>query len=227
MASLRIPSRYYKAINLLLRLNEEETLQLVKAINGTPPLITKKDVCSHIEQQLPHLNDDELSQIIDFLISVNDFKVHSGLTNEEAVVQLSNALIDEELQLSDGKTLEEIHSRISVFLDAKGQINLISKIRSVYSEHEKIFVDSRILTDVRPVFDEDITLIPAALIVHTLKLDYIQDDEKKTFFVALDDEDIENLRQDLTRAEKKAKLIRNEIKSTRIKFVEQQKKEED
>lgn len=79
----------------------------------------------------------------------------------------------------------------------------------VMREHEHVLCEPRVLTDLRPVFGKNEE--PAAgVIVHTMKIKYHEGayGPLKEFFVALNSEDIEELRDILDRATRKEESLR-------------------
>ena len=76
-------------------------------------------------------------------------------------------------------------------------------------DHENSFCDAKILTDLRPVFGASAEVQPEGIVVtHTLKLEYHDDrGAHRKFYVALNQDDLETLRNVLERADKKANSL--------------------
>lgn len=88
--------------------------------------------------------------------------------------------------------------------------NLIQTFKAfrLLSENSHIFRQSRILTDIRPLFDETCEQVPKdALIIHRLKLEYAINNDIKEFFISLDYNDILDLEKQLKRAKEKEKQL--------------------
>ena len=90
------------------------------------------------------------------------------------------------------------------------ELSIGHKAACLMVEHEKVFSVARIMSDVRPVFDENFDGIkfPAILINHNLKLEYWESGELKEFYLSLDSEDLRTLSEAVQRAERKSKMIR-------------------
>ena len=88
---------------------------------------------------------------------------------------------------------------------------LSAATKAIHLQHdfERLLTHSRILTDARPVYGQDPSGKPLAMIItHTLKLTYSKGDDSTTdLYLALDSEDIADLKQVLNRAETKAKSL--------------------
>jgi hypothetical protein len=73
-------------------------------------------------------------------------------------------------------------------------------------DNEHNFKFSKVLTDIRSVFDssEDKPLSDGAVIIHNLKITYEDvDGRNKDFFLALDTDDIQQIQKTLEKATKK------------------------
>ena len=80
-------------------------------------------------------------------------------------------------------------------------LQLNTKVISVLTDHEKLFFGARILTDARPVFNDDGSSIEAMAIVHMLRIHFEQNQKHKDFVTALDVSDLRKLRVVIERAE--------------------------
>ena len=90
----------------------------------------------------------------------------------------------------------------------------------VLGEDERIFEGARTLTDIRPVFGVHPDQRPtAAIIVNTLKIDCFTARGPEEFYVSLDPDDLENLKEVLERAITKTETIRSLLRDIEISEV--------
>ncbi len=103
-------------------------------------------------------------------------------------------------------------------------IRIQSKALSLGAAHERVFVNAQIVTDLRPLFDNDIvenSEPEAALLTHTLSIHFVASDGKHdNIYVSLDDEDIELLQEALSRAVHKAASLKLILEDSGILFIE-------
>lgn len=93
-------------------------------------------------------------------------------------------------------------------------IIIYSKSRDLAFDFEHMYARSRILTDVRPVFDDSKNEISAFNVIQTLRLDYFSYNGAQTnIFIALDMKDIVQLRTACEDAIKKANVVKNLIEN--------------
>jgi len=79
-----------------------------------------------------------------------------------------------------------------------------------------------VITDLRPVFKGPPDESPAGMVLfHTLKLTYWdrQRDDRSSFDIALDENDVSNLKKLLERAEMKAKTLRSQLQNSGIRVL--------
>src|SRR5262249_11812011 len=110
---------------------------------------------------------------------------------------------------------------LTKILECEESIGITAKALSVMLDHARVFGNARILTDFRPVFRSNPNKPPAAaVIVHTLKIEYREDHEMKEFFVALDSLDIARLEELIKRAKLKEVALNKSLSSSKIPVLE-------
>jgi hypothetical protein len=91
-------------------------------------------------------------------------------------------------------------------------ISLYAKARDLAFDFERLYARARILTDIRPVYDDDRDDIVGANVTQTLRLDFHTSEEgTKSLTFALDIPDIEQLKKCCEDALRKAEVARRLI----------------
>lgn len=96
------------------------------------------------------------------------------------------------------------------------------KAGPVLTQHERIFNDARIMTDLRPIFHLDVSEKPdAAVIIHMLKINHrnIAGQQSNEFF-ALDSNDLIVLRAVVDRAMKKERALKDLMRDSSLKILD-------
>jgi hypothetical protein len=89
-----------------------------------------------------------------------------------------------------------------------GSINLGAKAILLFSESERLVGDIRITSDLRPVFHDDLTAgIAGTMLVNTLRIEYMKDNERKSFIAVLDLSNVHAIRDACSRLLEKADSI--------------------
>jgi len=99
-------------------------------------------------------------------------------------------------------------------------VSLYAKARDLAFDFERLYARARILTDIRPVYDDDKNIIIGADITQTLRLDYFTSEaDTNTITIALDTLDLKQLKTFCEDALKKANVARRLIESSGLEVV--------
>jgi len=114
----------------------------------------------------------------------------------------------------------EVREAVAFVLSSR-DLTLSAKALDLIFDFEKFCLNSRIITDIRPVFDDERNRIVGGIVMHTLRIEYRADDGRhKTISIELDDRDIERLAHSCMDANKKMEkakdLIQNQL---RLPFI--------
>lgn len=120
---------------------------------------------------------------------------------------------------------QKLQARVSHFLTSIFSIknlNNAAKSLVLHAEHENVFYDSKVITDIRPVFNRDTPdhfdgiSLEGFLISHQLRITAISSDNRKDFYFSLSDQEIENLIVSLKRAQKKSHLLQRRFEDSNL-----------
>jgi hypothetical protein len=101
-------------------------------------------------------------------------------------------------------------------------IGTAAKAGPVQTDHDRIFCEARVLTDLRPIYHFDISERPsAAVVIHMLKITHRDHYGKKyDSFFALDSNDLTTMKQVIERASKKEETLRDVMKDTGVTVLD-------
>lgn len=224
MAKLNIPSRYRAGVSQIRKL-DQKTVQEIRnlldrvfanrnlddvAVAGTDEIATTALAAFPSES----VDFKELATALTALYSVKSRK--EDLPIEEFVEDVCDsmeALDSAELKLPHADR-DRFRENLTTLLKAD-IFAVVAKANDLKTDDERTFCHARILTDLRPVFGQQVADGPQAMVVvHLLKLGYHQGSDKhQQFYVSLDSDDLEELRKHIDRAEAKAKSLRSVVKN--------------
>jgi hypothetical protein len=211
LAELPISERERGGLVTLRELPESAINQLLAELNRSPESLPSVD----------GLSPTAVEQMIKTLKYLYETRVVADVPVPEFVSDVCEALREAE-ELSPNAE-PQFRERLSKLLDIEA-LNIAAKAFTLYGEHPNVFCDARILTDMRPVFGDNVSDPPVAYIVtHTLKLEYhAAAGRLQEIYMGLASEDLVELRIALDRAEAKAKSLRTVLEATGIKFLDPQ-----
>ncbi|OUL34317.1 hypothetical protein [Nostoc sp. 106C] len=221
MAELEIPEKYKPGFEQLVNIDRTTVNELINALSQAPPSLLVEELASAVASQVKALTVEEVEDLIETLISLYNLRDYFDAPINKIVEKISQAVQDdEELPNLTEEQKHKFEQRLTTFLEFDGVLSVTSKAINVMRDHERLFTRSRVLTDMRPVFEPDIEKGPAGVaIVHMLKIEYADLNGTHEFFVALDSIDIGQLSEQLDRAERKAKAIELMLERTSIPYL--------
>ncbi len=199
-----------RIIKSLAELPRSSVLQLIEELEQklTVNLSIEDDVERIVDRApyLEHLSKEDRTTLAKSITGLHVLWYATQKDTDEIVTDVMLAYAAES---PTGAAPDLLRENLQLIFDLK-VVQASMKAWILVSDHHKIYLASRIITDIRPVFDEDLDRpLKASLITHTLKLTVRSDGEQKQVYVAIDTNDLKELRANVDRAlEKGASLTR-------------------
>lgn len=205
MRQIRIPDRHRPALQALADATLKSARDAARALEGLGPLSDQATLAKTISKILGDGSESEAANVVDALIGLHSLLAYREWPIEEVASSVSVA---EELQLT-GKKRKRLAQILEILL-AVPVIENTAKATDIATERERVFAGSRVLTDVRPIFERDPNQPPGgAVITQTLRIDFFAEGEEHSLFVAMDDRDLRDLSSTLERAIDKTDSLRD------------------
>ena len=219
---LQIPPIHQGGIAKIVALEEASFQELLSVLNNVPLTYNVEPLKKQIIPKLVNVSRDVASDIIDTLYVMNFIQLEMDLTITDFIDRVYQTMLGmNEVDIdSDIQNSELFKGRLISLMNAR-LIRIATKARNVLFEQEHILNRTRILTDIRSVFGDDVGENPVgAIIVHMLRIHYTEGQESKDFFVALDTSDVSILINLLTRAQEKAETLKAVLQSAQIHYID-------
>ena len=116
---------------------------------------------------------------------------------------------------------EQFQNTIAEVLKLNRSFGMIWRAKDLAKEYGKIFVQSRILTDFRASFPENFNEdLTAGIITHQLRILYHHDESNHSeIFITMDSQDLQELKEDILRAERKEKALQSKLQAGGITLL--------
>ncbi|MHA1583678.1 MAG: hypothetical protein ACTSWL_00360 [Promethearchaeota archaeon] len=226
---LRIPDKSYPILKKLLSFNEKEKeilFEKYKSINASldESYIDKVLTASDVPKNLKPV----INEILNLFSVFNGLKEDLRLKDINEFIDMLKDSFYDKLQQKKENLEEDMKEKLNLLGDfihklfeSNKSLLIIEKARTLLEEREKLVINTRIITDFRPVFEEDnIDIITDGVILHNLRIEIINEQrnkEKKIF--ALDHDDLLRLQKNISRAFEKEDRIRDKCKDMKIKIL--------
>jgi len=199
---LRIPAGEAATFSALVRLREDDFRRLLDVLQSTETVARLDALEDRATEALPEVPEAEA--IIGMLFSMDRLRETRRETPEATASKLAQA---SGVALSDDER-SRARARLAQALGSPG-LRLASKATDLLYANERNIESFRIVTEMRPLFEEDPSVIPSsAVIVHRLEVDFFgQTGASETRHFGLDDNDLDRLHETVLRARAKAQTM--------------------
>lgn len=140
------------------------------------------------------------------------------VSSEELFDQIADAYVkrsDEEDGQENAERWTAARGAILEVMEAIGPdhpVQVIRKVERLAYAHQSILTEARIITELRPVFNEAGDRIIQGIIVNTLLIDYFDGGQNRRLEIGLDATDVAEIRRISQRAEGKAVAIKEALR---------------
>lgn len=203
MTKYRIPERYYDGFNIFLSLDSNDIDQLVSGLVSTPAGILPDRLSKDYYQKLK-ISLEDLNKLLIMIFSLCDAKNNSDNKVEVFATDIVNALKQHETL--NTKITESTQDNLIRILNSSSSLQLTARALKLVHEREKLILETRIMTDIRPIISEENTLL-GSVIIHNLKVIYQEAGQTKEIHFALDSEDLKSLSENIEQTENSTKLM--------------------
>ena len=190
-----------------------------KIQSGSPKLITLQDVKKLLSGIVkPEVDIDVIIQQLHYLYEIQK---HRSLKPIDIYNEILVAVNSKESDSNwSSEETDRWRSLEGVFIELLSMPNfrIVTKAAALLYEYNNSLQDLKIVTDVRPIFDDDAEELVGAIIFHTLTLNYITlEGNSQSFSITIDQNDLLKFRNESDRALKKAITAERTIANQDIK----------
>lgn len=222
---LKIPEPFLKEFALLKKLEREQREILVQELEKiTSDYIELSSDQIESISKISRIEQKDLRDLLDLILEI--FFIQYSEEQETSVEEFLKKLEEGIKDTKDDKIIpadnewEEYMSFWKSIFSMDKTIGLLAKANNIRKDYDYQYFDSKIYTEIRPIFSRHINtdLASTAILYHNLKIQYRQALFPEHFFISLNPEDLRDLKKVIDRAlEKEKNLIKLfELKGLRL-----------
>lgn len=152
---------------------------------------------------------DQAVSLLRLILALRSFARRAEVSAHDVIADLDRALGGEVGQgmfpIEDWKA---VRGEVLALLDLEC-VGLAAMAIELSYDHANLLVETKILTDIRPLYTDSADRIQGAVVSFTLRMKYRNADGEQDLSVALDENDIESLQKQCNRAVTKASVARS------------------
>jgi len=195
---VEVPRHFAEQFDALAKLSGAEFDRLEAALRQLPPFGSQDAVIEAVARSAGDVLDAETLSVA--LISILAQVPHMAGELADAI---SRSIA---IELSDAERTD-LATRLTTLLDLEA-LGSIGKADDIITDHEHVFRNARILTDVRPIFGDDVGSAPeAAVLIAMLRIDHSTHGRRESIYFALDPPDLDSLKEVVDRATAKIRSL--------------------
>lgn len=222
MVKYRIPEQYKKGLSVISTMTLEQVQAFCEAVEDFKGVYNLDSLIKDIQQQAL-LDSLDIYNIVHAIYSLIELIAEAKTTIEDLAIDIIDsfqAVQPSTEQLNDQQK-KQFQNNLTQILGQTPKIKLIIKANNLISDYDKVYSNSKILTDIRFILSEKISdAQQAAVIVHQLKVEFVQNGEAKHSFYAMDINDLRKLKIIIDRAIEKESTIRSGHYFNSLNFIE-------
>lgn len=202
-STLTVPRRHVPILTDWAQLEEGAATRLQELLEAEGSTHTRADFLSRFESvpELTGLDADVLLRALSSLLNLHQSHEWDIDDITTGVSRSSDLDLAPDLR-------EALRGRLAAAMSAR-PIAMLAKAADLTYEHDRVFHTARVLTDIRPLFDDDAKDgMLGALVVHTLRIEYFgSGGHTETVEVAMSDAQLNRLARAIDRAQAKAETV--------------------
>jgi len=214
---LTVPERHISAFNLIRSLKDGDYAKLLGSLGENEPS-TPRSVLADSVHGACALEASVASELLDAVFGLASVGHKTGSPPAQIAARVASSA---QFSDSDDDRLR-FERRIELLLDCD-VVRIQGKASSLGTAHERVFLSAQILTDLRPLFHDQVDGDPepeGALLSHTLLVHFIDSTgSHDNFFVVLDDGDLEALNQATNRAIAKSASLKQKLHDSALVYM--------
>lgn len=220
---LTVPKSYQSGFAAIRDLDDEAFREFLAALWKVPSTISVASLSSSVAAMVETIAVSDVEESVYATLFLHSAKEAYAASSTEIAERITLGMEE-----ATSPQLEFLPEHRDVFrerlLDLLGlePLTVIAKAGGLSLETEHSLRETRVLTDIRPIFEPDNPQAPptGAVIIHTLKITYRDDGRSKDFFVTLDASGVRELSEQLERANAKAESLKSVLGAAQVPYID-------
>lgn len=202
---LKIPAKHKDAVLAIFQLGSDKRNEILAALEKLdhPPRL--EEIATLFRQNVPEMAEEVAENAASVLISIYATVDQPDTPADSIFTLLLNAVEQRIKESAPDVTEDDLKSLQDFFksvLQLHDSVGLRAKAYRLLSRQQHIYDSGEVYTDIRPIFRPDNPQIrpKAAVLVHSLMIGYHADESQKSFYCALNYDDLKRLNRTIERA---------------------------
>jgi len=208
-----IPKNAYAGLDALIAIGAEKLALLADEVGNTQLTLSVDDLTKHLSSVIDTPQEQLANAVDRILIPLSGLRADMEINAEQFMQVLSEmAQNQNEAWFNlNHKRLEGISGEVGRLVASNGFFGQLSKAYRLLLNRPALAQSVKVLTELRPVYDDDVTTVQAYLITSTMAVNYQESGQLKRLHLTLDLKDLEQLEEQVERAMRKIDLLEKQV----------------
>jgi hypothetical protein len=220
-SSFIIPERAYEGFRDLIDLGPDKITHLAKEVTGYELTLDTSELARKLGATVGLPRERMEHALHTVLIPLNSLRMAFRQSPKE-FLQLLGQLIakqNPDWHAHNGEQWQKIAPKIEPLLAPDSFFCQLSKTFQLLANRPTVARGLKILTELRPVFNDELSSTRAMVLTNTLVVEYEEGDNSRTLHLTIDQADLRLLQEQLDRAEKKIQLLEEQVKKLGVPIL--------
>lgn len=219
--SFTIPDRAYEGFSDLIEIGPEKLERMVNEVANCDLTFDTAGLARRLSKAIAFSQERIEWAIHTVLIPLNSLRKAFRVSPKEFLQLLGKLIASQNAEWynKNGERWINIAPKVEPFLTPNGYFGQLSKTFQLLASRPTVARNLRILTELRPVFDDELSSTKAMVLTSTLVVEYEEGDDAKSLHLTVDQADLRMLQEQLDRAEKKVQLLEEQARKLGVPFL--------
>lgn len=209
--TISIPLSAFEALEVLAALPPDRLAVLSNLIDTVERSLDFRGIVQKLAAALS-ISEQSMLLLAGLLLALNQLRTERKLTAEQLIVEVANAIDrqgSDEWKKEWQKPVIPALQILIPFLQPNNLFATAGKAQLLWKNRPTTALDFKILTDLRPVFDENASKTVAIVLTNTLVIEFYDDSTKtqRAIHLSLDQDNLESLGDEVERAQNKNRTM--------------------
>ena len=224
-----IPQQELPSFKFFAQTSSDILYKLIEALNTQHPSLDINKLSAAVAS-VSGIEQSVVKELLPLIWRWTMVQRRLDMSTEDFVASLTaglNSLSDRDWSKEDRIGWANVSSHLQKLLSSDTAIKYSAKASGLLLDQQLVLCSSRVITDMRTVFDDSAQEIKGIIPYHTLVLRCHKGSDNHNIYIALDSNDLIALREQIERAEKKEKLLHNTLEKAGFTVIETSAKFDD
>jgi len=210
---LPLPEEAFDDVALVIR-NADKLARLCEIVAPSKAVSSLAELSESVSQGVG-LSQTDARTVMGTLLALHRLRSQLELSSDKFFEGLAVCVAEQAPKRGQEDLLglwESGMCAIRAALDDDSAFGILDKATELIYSHQNVLREARVLTDLRPVYDNAGARIVRMVVTHQLVMDYLDGSSRKRLYVAIDADDLKKLEEQCRRAEDKAGVAAESLK---------------